>query len=613
MERWPTSLDRFGLAARDFFLLFLRWTSGLLRPAPSDVGLCEMPIIASGSLTVRYLHIAVVAAAFLAVDLSAASGQGLLRRLGTRLQSRRATVPQTAPNPASQNPYGIRPGQSVPSPGNYRGYVPGRYPNPASVPGSRSAAGGMQGPDVRYRPANPSQTRGGLPSPSYRSAPNDDDASGATTGSPRVAPRGGSPTLAPPIQRLDDNASDGDRRNGVGEDDNQSLGDSVLGSTQPDSILGSTQADSILGSTQADSGKMQMSDRVLMGRPTLGIDVTERPQGLQVTGFRPNSRAPQIGVRVGDTIRAINGRPADTLDEAVESLRGVRIGQVVAITVVRNATPQSFRVPMISTATPIAEADPTSTRMANGSQDDRMPATQSGPRTSATDAQMASRSQRSFRNSLPAVPADDVSEANDPASKSERGTSASIDLGLRVGRLATGRGVNVQSVTPKSPASIAGLKKDDRLVAIRGRLVNDEQQFAEQAATLTVGQEVNLRVIRGGTVFELPITPVRRDQWAQLAANSTADTAKSAGSALGGIGSMLGGLFGGGGNESSTRETKADPPEPPARKTDPPGEDGGADSPRPQNDAPTTKRAASSDAVTSDDEMAFGDEPLPKP
>jgi serine protease Do len=74
-------------------------------------------------------------------------------------------------------------------------------------------------------------------------------------------------------------------------------------------------------------------------------------------------------------------------------------------------------------------------------------------------------------------------------------------------------GVVVKELFPNGPAAAAGVKPGDVLLAINGRDVQDPQGMAFRLATLRIGDEANVTVIRKGKQLDLPVelTPAPRE------------------------------------------------------------------------------------------------------
>lgn len=73
-------------------------------------------------------------------------------------------------------------------------------------------------------------------------------------------------------------------------------------------------------------------------------------------------------------------------------------------------------------------------------------------------------------------------------------------------RLAVEQGAWIQEVMPKSPASIAGLRTDDVIVAIDGQLIHDWEDLLDGLGARGPGQLMRLTIIRESVRLELEVT-----------------------------------------------------------------------------------------------------------
>jgi serine protease Do len=69
-----------------------------------------------------------------------------------------------------------------------------------------------------------------------------------------------------------------------------------------------------------------------------------------------------------------------------------------------------------------------------------------------------------------------------------------------------GHGVLISQVSPDTPASKAGLKVGDAIIAINGNPVEDVNSFRMTVAGFASGTTVQLKVIREGKTIEVPVT-----------------------------------------------------------------------------------------------------------
>ncbi len=79
-------------------------------------------------------------------------------------------------------------------------------------------------------------------------------------------------------------------------------------------------------------------------RPYLGIRYVQRPRGAEVQEVLPGSPAEEAGLKVGDLIREVDGRPVSTARPLAELLSAYRPGDRVTLTVEREGREMEIRV-----------------------------------------------------------------------------------------------------------------------------------------------------------------------------------------------------------------------------------------------------------------------------
>ncbi len=79
-------------------------------------------------------------------------------------------------------------------------------------------------------------------------------------------------------------------------------------------------------------------------RPYLGIRYIQRPRGAEVQEVMPGSPAEEAGLKVGDLIREVDGRPVSTARPLAELLSAYRPGDRVTLTVEREGRELEIRV-----------------------------------------------------------------------------------------------------------------------------------------------------------------------------------------------------------------------------------------------------------------------------
>ena len=389
--------------------------------------------------------------------------------------------------------------------------------------------------------------------------------------------RPANPTLAPPRYR----AAEALGAAGVDTDSNFDGPEST-----PPSVLDA--ADPATGERSAASGRN--------GRPQLGIDVAELPAGgLRVMSIRRAADGRSGGaaskLRIGDVIEQLDGRPIDSILQA---------GQLIATRSVGDTLGAVVR-----------------------------------------------RDDRRLELDLPVLGDDDLTPSPLPSPLTDGRTSPRYDreqLGIETRSRPGVRGVRVTGVADGSPAASAGLRTDDRLFSIDGRLVTTEDRL-DDLLTLAAGDEtIELQWVREDRVLRRQAPAVRRVSWEADPLDGDEPKTKPAS----GLAGVLGGFFGGGtattstGSEAAERtgagdtddegdvaSTRTSPDREPSRPSvgplfAAPGESSGT--------AATTETAGPTDPIPPaaspnpvpepsvdpepnaepiEDDMAFGDEPLP--
>jgi serine protease Do len=208
-----------------------------------------------------------------------------------------------------------------------------------------------------------------------------------------------------------------------------------------------------------------------VARGSIGVDLTTRPnpalarlygEGVTISNVRSGGPADQAGMKVGDTITAVDGKPIHTGDELVDEISSRKPGAKAEITFLRNGQSQ---------------------------------------RTSVTLADRA----RLFRERL-----GDDDETPEPTQPAEAKLGLSVhaltpDLAGRL-EVPAGKGVLVTEVRAGSFADDVGVSRGDVILEINRQPVNSEDDFRKIQSQLGSGKDVVFLVRQGrgassGTVF----------------------------------------------------------------------------------------------------------------
>jgi serine protease Do len=208
-------------------------------------------------------------------------------------------------------------------------------------------------------------------------------------------------------------------------------------------------------------------------RGSIGVEFNAQPSpaiarvygvksGVTVANVRPGGPADQAGIKVGDTITAVNGKGVKTGDELVNEISAIKPGTKTSLSLVRNGKEQP------ATVTVADRAKLYSDRL--GDEDE----------TTENTVESQSKLGMSVRNITP-------------------------ELAERLG-IPSGKGVVVQDVKPGSFADDIGLQRGFVITEVNRQPVNNEEDFRRVQSQLKSGQDVVFLVRQGrgqnsGTIF----------------------------------------------------------------------------------------------------------------
>jgi len=208
-----------------------------------------------------------------------------------------------------------------------------------------------------------------------------------------------------------------------------------------------------------------------VARGSIGVDLTTRPnpalarmygEGVTISNVRAGGPADQAGMKVGDTITAVDGKRIHSGDELVDEISSRKPGAKSEISFLRNGQPQNVTVTLADRA-------------------------------------------RLFRERL--GDDDDTPEDTQPA-EAKLGLSVhalTSELASRL-EMPAGKGVVVTEVRAGSFADDVGVDRGDVILEINKQPVNSEEDFRRIQSQLSSGKDVVFLVHQGrgasgGTVF----------------------------------------------------------------------------------------------------------------
>jgi serine protease Do len=244
-------------------------------------------------------------------------------------------------------------------------------------------------------------------------------------------------------------------------------------------ILTDTNAYAGVGFALPSNTVMQVYNQLIgpehrVARGSIGIlfNAVENPaiarvygtgSGITISDVTPGSPAEQAGLKVGDTIVAVDGKPVKNGDELVADIAARKPGSKVAVGFIRNGKKQE------ATAQVADRAKLFAARLG----DDDEGGAEAGPK------------QGKLGLSVRSLTPEWADRLDVPA----------------------GKGVIVQEVKPGSFAEDIGLTRGDIILEINRQAVNSEEEFNRVSGTLKSGQDVVLLVRQrgagrqGGTIF----------------------------------------------------------------------------------------------------------------
>jgi serine protease Do len=208
-----------------------------------------------------------------------------------------------------------------------------------------------------------------------------------------------------------------------------------------------------------------------VARGSIGVDLNTRPnpalarlygEGVTISNVKNGGPADQAGMKVGDTITAIDGKPIRSGDQLVDEVSSRKPGEKALVSYLRNGQPQQTTVTLADRA-------------------------------------------RLFRDRL--GDEDDTPEASQPA-EAKLGLSVralTAELAARL-EAPAGKGVLVTEVRPGSFADDVGINRGDVILEVNRQPVNSDEDFRRLQSQLSSGKDVVFLIRQGrganaGTVF----------------------------------------------------------------------------------------------------------------
>ena len=312
------------------------------------------------------------------------------------------------------------------------------------------------------------------------------------------------------------------------------------------------------------------------GLASLGIEVVESARGVPgvlVTGFSPDSRADDAGLRKNDVIVSLDQTLTTKIADVANFLSQRRPGQIVSARVLRGDRLIALQIPLSGRSVAGVPLMPPATSLPRlnvrrfDAPDASVPGVvplppppalgniarstaPSNARSNATAPKSPAGDPVAAPQELLALPRPDLPNMNAIASTIEM-------FGIIPKAESRTRGTVVEGVVHGSAADIAGLMPADRLVAVNGYLIRNQDDLSQRLSSLAAQGKVFFGLVRGDayltrkmklTTEIKEVTGASADQVADGSdgeqENASRKT-KPENGVLEGIGSVLGGLLSG--------------------------------------------------------------------
>ncbi len=262
----------------------------------------------------------------------------------------------------------------------------------------------------------------------------------------------------------------------------------------------------IPGPPESRSWRFSMDDdwvkeRKSEPRALLGVVSEKDEKGARITDVRPETAAAKAGLKAGDIITALGGKPVDGPETLSELVRARKPEEAVDITYLRDKKKKTVKVTLGRQNVTVDRTF--EIRVPEIDEEVMRELREMGPEMRRAQMELE-RAQHEMQRELNQENRERMREFRFDM-EPFMGRPAQPRMGIRIEDTEDAKGVRIIEVEEGSPAEKAGLKKDDIVTFIDGKKINDTD---DARSSLREGREkasLPVSVMRDGKPFNVEV------------------------------------------------------------------------------------------------------------
>jgi serine protease Do len=262
----------------------------------------------------------------------------------------------------------------------------------------------------------------------------------------------------------------------------------------------------IPGPPESRSWRFSMDDdwvkeRKSEPRALLGVVSEKDEKGARITDVRPETAAAKAGLKAGDIITALGGKPVDGPETLSELVRARKPEEAVDITYLRDKKKKTVKVTLGRQNVTVDRTF--EIRVPEIDEEVMRELREMGPEMRRAQMELE-RAQHEMQRELNQENRERMREFRFDM-EPFMGRPAQPRMGIRIEDTEDAKGVKIIGVEAGSPAEKAGLKKDDIVTFIDGKKINDTD---DARSSLREGREkasLPVSVMRDGKPFNVEV------------------------------------------------------------------------------------------------------------